>query len=387
MDFELKAALDGLQGETKMILSGLAAKHAELEKKNRDMQAQIDAIDMQSRERNNGGSGAKGIEDLLKENDGVQRLLVDKKGSAIINFSGESARVFERKTAITESAAGSMTSGVMQIDRVAGVTAEARQRLTVRGVLYSRPTNMQVVDFVKVNTPMAKASPQVEALDKFENSVTFVSASEKIRTIATWVPATKQILDDFQELAGFIQTSLLYYVNLSEEIQLLSGDGTGENLHGLITQAAVFNPALLSPSKGWNKIDIVLRTKQQIAIAKELQPTFIVMHPTDWYDIQATKDGFGRYLIGDPQSSATPRMWDLDVVPTTSIPAGTFLMGSGLPEASEIRDRMEAQVEISTQHSDYFVKNLVAVRCEKRLALVTKRVNSYITGSFTSSPA
>jgi hypothetical protein len=39
--------------------------------------------------------------------------------------------------------------------------------------------------------------------------------------------------------------------------------------------------------------------------------------------------------------------------------------------AAERRDRMEMQVEISTEHSDYFVRNLVAVRAEKRLALVT----------------
>jgi HK97 family phage major capsid protein len=81
-----------------------------------------------------------------------------------------------------------------------------------------------------------------------------------------------------------------------------------------------------------------------------------------------------------------PSLFGLDVVPTTSIPSGTFLVGSGSPIASEIRDRMEMQVEISTEHSDYFVKNLIAVRAEKRLVLVTKRPASYITGTFTTSP-
>jgi hypothetical protein len=44
-------------------------------------------------------------------------------------------------------------------------------------------------------------------------------------------------------------------------------------------------------------------------------------------------------------------------------------------------------VEISTEHADYFVRNLVAVRAEKRLALVTKRPASFVSGSFTTSPA
>jgi hypothetical protein len=41
---------------------------------------------------------------------------------------------------------------------------------------------------------------------------------------------------------------------------------------------------------------------------------------------------------------------------------------------------------VSTEHSDYFVKNLVAIRAEKRLALITRRPASFVTGSFTTSP-
>jgi hypothetical protein len=66
--------------------------------------------------------------------------------------------------------------------------------------------------------------------------------------------------------------------------------------------------------------------------------------------------------------------------------AGTFLVGSGSPAAVEIRDRMSTQIEISTEHSDYFVRNLVAVRAEKRLALLTKRPASLVSGTFTTSP-
>ncbi|WP_263418410.1 phage major capsid protein [Terriglobus albidus] len=113
---------------------------------------------------------------------------------------------------------------------------------------------------------MGIASPVAEASTKPENAVTFTSSSEKIRTIATWIPATKQILDDFTELASFLQTSLTYYVNLEEELQLLSGDNTGENLHGIIPQASAFNTGLLVPTAGWNKIDIVGRAIEQLTV-------------------------------------------------------------------------------------------------------------------------
>jgi HK97 family phage major capsid protein len=275
----------------------------------------------------------------------------------------------------------------MQIDCIPGITPEARQTLTIRDVLTARPTTLPVVDFIKVSTPLAIASPVAEASVKPENALQLTSSSEKIRTLATWIPATRQILDDLTELNGYIMSSLPYFVNLSEELQLLAGDGTSENLHGLIPQASTFNTALLSPSAGWNRIDIVGRVIEQITTAKEIQPSFIILHPTDWWSMRLQKDGFGRYILGDPQSMVRPNIFGLSAVSTTSIAPGTFLVGSGDPVAAEIRDRMDLQVELSTSHADFFTQNLVAIRAEKRMAIVVKRAASFITGVFVQSPA
>jgi HK97 family phage major capsid protein len=168
---------------------------------------------------------------------------------------------------------------------------------------------------------------------------------------------------------------------------MLSGDGTGENLHGSISQASSFNASLLpSAAKGWQRIDVVGAAIQQINAISELQPTLLVLHPNDWWNLRLTKDGFGRYIFGDPQSNVAPSIFGLDVIATTSISAGTFLVGSGNPAAIEIRDRMSMQVEISTEHASYFTSNLVAIRAEKRLALLVKRAASFVYGSFTTSP-
>ncbi len=110
---------------------------------------------------------------------------------------------------------------------------------------------------------------------KPENQLQCSSVSENVRTIATWIPATKQVLDDMTELMGFIQSSLPYYVNLEEELQLLAGDNTGENLHGLIPQAAAFNSALLPPAtKGWTKLDVIATAiRQSMPAKKSIRPS------------------------------------------------------------------------------------------------------------------
>jgi HK97 family phage major capsid protein len=377
METELKSTLESIRGSVEAYGPRLDA-----------LQKQVDAVDIQLAHRHNHDTPPPAFVEKLKSHEGFQRLLHDRRGSAILTLSGKDAEaMMQRKTTLTATGQGFQTTGVMPIERIPGITAEARQTLTVRDALTARPTTQAVVDFVRVTSPMAIASPVAEASTKPENAVVFTSSSEKIRTIATWIPATKQILDDFGELASFLENSLTYYVNLEEELQLLSGDNTGENLHGLITQATAFQTSLLTNAAGWNRIDIVGRAIQQLTTAKEIPPTFIVMHPNDWWTIRLTKDSFGRYLIGDPQSTANAKLFDLLVIPTTSITNGTFLVGSGNPAAAEIRDRMEMQFEVSTEHQDYFVKNLVACRAEKRMCLVVKRAASFVTGTFTSSPA
>jgi HK97 family phage major capsid protein len=240
IDPELKSALDALR-------AGISA--AAPASKLTALQTQVDALDVKLATRHVGDMQAPALIDQLKSNEDVSRLLRDRKGSCVINFDAKTtSQILQTKTTLTETGQGFQTTGVMPIDRIPGITPEARQTLTVRDVLTARPTTMAVVDFIKVSTPLGIASPVPEASVKPENALNFTSSSEKIRNIATWLPATRQVLDDLQELNGYILSSLPYYVNLEEELQLLAGDNTGENLHGLIPQASAFNTALLSAS-------------------------------------------------------------------------------------------------------------------------------------------
>jgi HK97 family phage major capsid protein len=384
---EIKNALDEIRT--------LAAANPQLI----SLQKQVDAIDVKLAGGGGrfGGEEQRSLYDAFDEDDGLKRLIKDKRGNATIHLKGADALLLQRKTTISEIAAGSAVSGVLPVGRLDGITTEARQQLSIRDLLTATPTTFQIVDFVKVASPMTIASPVAETSTKPENAVTFTTVSERVKTIATWIPASRQILDDMNGIISFVNNSLAYYLLMEEEIQLISGDNVGEDLHGLIPQAAAFNTGELILAKGWNKIDIIGRAIQQITAAKELPPTFIVMHPNDWWDIRLTKDGFGRYILGDPQQGAmatqtfgglgpSQNLFGLAVDPTTNIAQGTFLVGSGSPVAAEIMDRLETQIDISTEHSTFFTQNLVAIRAEKRLALVTRRPGSFVTGTFTTSP-
>jgi HK97 family phage major capsid protein len=354
---------------------------ADLKSQIEETTSKMDALESKLVNRMVFGNGLSSTNDVLhktlSEDKDLQALLKGQRGVAMVHFPVDP---LERKTTLTSTSVGFTTPGVLQSDRGGPIVSEARQALSLRSILASRPTTLPLVDYVKVSSPMTVASPQIETHTKHENSLGLTCSSERVRTLASFCSASRQILADLNELESFLRTSLSYYVDLAEENQLISGSGSGEDLNGLLTQATALNTSLL-PLSGWNRNDVAGAAIEQISIAKEVPATFIVLHPHDYWLTLREKDNEGRYL----HAGMTP-FWGLKPVVTTSMTSGTFLVGSGSPVASEIRDRQGLSVEIATQHGTQFTENVVTIRAEKRCALIVYRPGSYIRGNFSQSP-
>jgi len=348
-----------------------------------DLQSQLDAIDKRLVERHSSYEKGETLGTLLQKSDNVQRGLHDKRGSATIEIPRE--MFLEQKTTIDSSALGSATSGVLQIDRTSGIVGEARQSLRIRDVLTSRPTSLQIIDFVRVNSAASPASlQQTEGNAKQENAVTFTTSSERVRTIATTLPCSRQAIEDYSELEGFLRTTLAYQVRIREELEFLHGGGGSTDINGLVTQATALNTSLALPT--WNKADLVSAAIEQVELAKEIEPTFCVISPQSYWEILRSKNVNRDYVFGSRGTQADP-FWGLQVIRTTSMGASNVLVGSGNPAAAEIRDRMGVTVEISTEHSDFFARNLIMIRAESRVCLVVYRPASFIfASSLTTSP-
>lgn len=59
---------------------------------------------------------------------------------------------------------------------------------------------------------------------------------------------------------------------------------------------------------------------------------------------------------------------------------GTFLVGA-FETATQIYDRMQTEVAISDQDRDNFIKNMLTIRGEERLAFAVKRPAALIAGN------
>ncbi len=376
---ELKTAFDKGKEQT----ATFGTVQGELKTAIENLQKQVDAIDAQLQKKA-ASTEHKSFGQELKENESLLRLQKDGRGTAVIQL--KSMADLERKTTVTSAAVGSATSGVLMFDRDGGVEMQPMKKLRIRNLLPSAPTSYNAIDYVKINAFTSAASPQVEASDKAEAALTFTTATANVRTLAHWIPATKQILDDFAGLESTIRTELLYGYNDKEEQELLSGSNAGQHLNGLITQATAYDTSLDGPaSAGWNKADKLARAIQQLEVANQTTCDWFVLNPADFWDIALTKDSQKNYLIGNAYNTMAPTLWGRPVVVSNNITATHFLAGNSVK--AQIRDREGVNIEISTEHSDYFIKNMVAIRCEGRLALVVRRPASYIYGTFDTSPA
>jgi HK97 family phage major capsid protein len=348
------------------------------------LQSQTDAIDLQVRagvRPSFNGIARKSLADHFNESPEFMALKEYGRGTARLTLKGDDAAPFlERKTTILESSLGFQSTGVFGIDRTPGIVAEARTRLFLSDLLTHRPTEAAVIDFVRVSQGVAVASPAAEASDKAENALALQAVSQKVQTIASWIPISRQAYMDLADLAAFLGNSLKYACDLAVELQMLSGDGTGANINGLIHQASSFNTGLLPGSP--TRIDYIATAIEQIQIARELQPTFVVVNPADWWAMRMQKNTQANYILGDPSQPGPPNLWTLTPIVSPSIAAGSFLVGSSSPVAVEVRDRLEFLLEVSDSHASYFTQNLLAARGECRLALAVYRPGAFVYGTF-----
>jgi len=175
--------------------------------------------------------------------------------------------------------------------------------------------------------------------------------TESTKVIAHFFKASRQILSDFPQLASIINQRGLYGLKLVEENQLLNGDGTGQNLSGLVANSTAY-AAPFDPAGTETGIDVIRLAMLQVVLA-EYAADGIVMHPSDWTRLELLKDTTGRYIIGNPQGTIAPTLWGLPVIATPAMTVDKFMVGC-FQQGATLYDRMSARVEISTEVARYF---------------------------------
>lgn len=298
---------------------------------------------------------------------------------------------------------GSDSGGALIVPEQSGIYEPlGRRPLTIRSLVNVRQTTSDAVEYVRqlarVNAAAAvpeattaagaTANTTTGAMElpagsgvKPEGGFTFERVTESVKTLAEWVPATKRGLSDASQLRGLIDQELRDDLKEVEEDEILSGDGTGEHLTGILetsgTQSQAYsaavtdlNPLLETTYKGKTKVRTVGRSV----------PTGYVFNPADWETIhlaRLAKNPANEALGGDQ-----PTLHGLPVVESEAMPAGVGLVGDF--RKAVLWDREQANVSVTDSHADFFIRNLVAVLAEERLAFGVIRPAAFVEIDLTA---
>lgn len=315
------------------------------------------------------------------ENPGEKKSFSERAAEELIkSWDGKQgtfdAKTFNKSLGSDADSAGSL----IQPMQMPGIIMPGLRRLTIRDLLAQGRISSNALEYVREEVFTNNADVVAEKALKPESDITFSKQTANVKTIAHWVQASRQVMDDAPMLQSYVNNRLMYGLALKEEGQLLNGDGTGDNLEGLNKVATAYDTSL--NATGDTRADIIAHAIYQVT-ESEFSASGIVLNPRDWHNIALLKDNEGRYIFGGPQAFTSNIMWGLPVVPTKAQAADTFTVG-GFDMASQVWDRMDATVEVSREDRDNFVKNMLTILCEERLALAHYRPTAIIKGTFSS---
>lgn len=288
---------------------------------------------------------------------------------------------FEAKTFNKSLGSDAASAGTLiQPMQVPGIVMPGLRRLVIRDLLAQGRISSNSLEYVREELFTNNAASVAEKALKPESDITFSKQTANVKTVAHWVQASRQVMDDAPMLQSYVNNRLMYGLALEEERQLLNGDGSGDDLEGINHVATGYDTGL--NATGDTRADIIAHAIYQVT-ESEFSASGIILNPRDWHSIALLKDNEGRYIFGGPQAFTQNIMWGLPVVPTRAQDQGTFTVG-GFDLASQVWDRMDATIEISREDRDNFVKNMLTILCEERLALAHYRPSALIKGTFES---
>lgn len=217
-----------------------------------------------------------------------------------------------------------------------------------------------------------------EGAAKPQFHIPVTSATATLSKIAGWYYETDELIEDNAFLRSSIDNRGLFELDLAIETYLMttllgtSGLGAATYAHG-----------------GNVSADDIFAAMMTVKGASNYNADAIVINPADYQRLRLAKDnsGAGQYYgggyfygpYGNGQNAQQPGLWGLSTVITSSIAAGTVLVGAFKQGASVITKQGDGtRVEVVTGDHDDRVANRVTVIVEERLALATRVPSAFV---------
>lgn len=220
-----------------------------------------------------------------------------------------------------------------------------------------------VFDELEGNAKMVEeigAAPQVHWKDP-------TWKQDKIGKVASFFGISEDMMDDLSWVIGEINDAAQYDLKLQEETQLLSGDGTENNLTGL------FNRGIQTMDKDeLSDADRLSKAALQITTTTNFQADAYVMNPLDFWKLTIAKDANGNYL----NLTDGAKLWNIPTVATAAITEGTALVGAF--KSAKVLRKGGLVVKMTDSDTDDFLHFKQKCRVSERLGLQVKYPKAFV---------
>lgn len=215
-----------------------------------------------------------------------------------------------------------------------------------------------------------------------------VKQKDSLTKIAGWFDVSDEMDEDLPFYVSEINNRGLRQLAKAEQSQLLSGDGTGSNLTGLMNRSGVQTLTSAAGHQAW--IDSVLTAIMRTQTVSGETADAIVIHPDDYLALRLLKDGNGQYIAGGPFQGQygngsvvlTQNLWNTKTVVSTAVTKGTALVGA-FKAAGSVYRKGGVRVEATNSDQGKFTQNLRTVRIEERLLLAVRVPSALVKVTLT----
>lgn len=243
---------------------------------------------------------------------------------------------------------------------------------TEGGILLGDGGGANTFTYLRQTVRDNKAAPVADNALKPTSIYTLKEVEDRFRVIAHLSePFPQRFFHDDKNLADFLAKEMGYGLQRAVEAQALSGDGTGENMAGILNASGLITQA-------WDTdlLTTLRKAVTQLQVAG-VEPSALVLHPSDAERLDLLREGVnsGKYLLGDPAAEAVRTLWTIPRVTSVAVAAGTAVLGDW--SAAQVVTRQDAVLNVDTSGA-LFDKNQVKFRVETRAGVAIKQPGAFV---------
>lgn len=331
-------------------------------------QAQIKAAE----EAENLIKGLESPKDEKADKEVEENIMSKNLGENFVNFVKESqhgkkfdlaAPVFVKAATDIQTSPAGAVDFATTFDK--NVVTGARTPLVIRDLFgaetISGSTLVYLVEGATQGAPAVTAEgakkPQVHFADPTPKTVSLAK-------VAAFIRESDEYINDYPFLASAINGRLIYELGLIEQGKLVTD---------LLATSGIQTGTYASTGTATDIADAILQAAMDVQASTGFAADAIAMNPADWYILRVGKDGDDRYYGGGYfGDQSIPNLWGIPVCVSASITSGTVVVGAFKTCASVVTNG-GVSVEATNTNEDDFVKNLMTIRAEERLALAVRR--------------